>query len=72
MTGEQLKAARNAIGATQHRLAALIGVQPLMVLRWENDQTPVPVRTALLMHVMQGGRVTLEGLETIRALYEPD
>ncbi len=42
MTGQEFKAALKALGLSQRRFAAKIGVEPNTVNRWAVDAVPVP------------------------------
>jgi len=50
--GNEVRAWRTARGLSQARLAKLLGIQPLAVLRWENGtRTPPPFLRMALQHL---------------------
>ena len=61
MTGDELRAARAALGLTQRALAARFGCHRHTILRWESGHTAIPAHEERAL-------VTL--LEAIRAAQE--
>jgi transcriptional regulator with XRE-family HTH domain len=51
--GTTLKTKREALGFTQVQLAAILGVQPNTVARWENGVLAVPKVVVLAMETIE-------------------
>ena len=70
MTDDELRSALKTLGLNQLQLSERIGVTPLTVLRWVHGRTAIPTPVALLIRVLESGRVSLDDLEAIRRLWE--
>jgi transcriptional regulator with XRE-family HTH domain len=70
MTGDELHTILRDRGIKQKELGALLGVSPENVSRWRKGDHPIPVGTALLLRLIQGGHVSLEMVTWLRTNYE--
>lgn len=71
MTPENLRAVLAAVPITEARLARLLNLHVTTPCRWATGVSPIPTSAALLLRMLEGGRITLEDLEAIRGLWEP-
>lgn len=56
MTPEELKAAREALGVSQAKLAPMLGMsRPMTISDWERGTKPIPETAALLIQALVAG-----------------